>query len=181
MDSYLAHYGVLGMKWGVRRYQPYPKGSKGVYAGPKKQKNPKEIKNPIPLASFDSMLKVLYDSYEKDSWKHAKKKNIPISSVKTFQSKVFSDKIKSMTSRNDPDKIQDSGADIKGILIARVNNEYVIVDGNHRVAASKINNKKHIDAYVYSVDNDIFKKSLVVDPDALKKGKKYVDDWLKNS
>lgn len=48
MSNELAHYGILGMKWGVRRFQPYPKGhTGGRYTGPKTGYNDK-YKSPQP-------------------------------------------------------------------------------------------------------------------------------------
>lgn len=38
-NEYLKHHGVLGMKWGIRRYQPYTGDKKGKFIGKKKLVN----------------------------------------------------------------------------------------------------------------------------------------------
>ena len=47
VEEFLQHHGVKGMKWGVRRYQPYPKGQghKGKFLG--KIKNNRHVKSKV--------------------------------------------------------------------------------------------------------------------------------------
>lgn len=69
----LNHHGILGMKWGIRRYQPYPKGyhGEGKYVGPHE-----EIKKTIDKAKSDAissgnrrMLKSLKSAMSRDEYK----------------------------------------------------------------------------------------------------------------
>lgn len=45
-SSYLSHHGILGMHWGIRRYQPYPGDyhGDGKYTGKKRRKTEKLAK-----------------------------------------------------------------------------------------------------------------------------------------
>ena len=70
-DYYLSHHGVLGMHWGIRRYQPYgsggynPKGDKWKFVGRNKSEPDKRAIRDIKKRLYSSSKKPLTkDEYE---------------------------------------------------------------------------------------------------------------------
>lgn len=100
MEKYLKHYGVLGMKWGVRRYQPYPKGqaSKGKFVGSTEKSKIKPTEDQMKEAIKKHNIKKQYEKTLPPSKIESTKKKLDYTSDIVRDTRNISQSISDMRS-----------------------------------------------------------------------------------
>lgn len=88
----LEHYGILGMRWGIRRYQPYPKGYKGgIYLGVKDGSAPLQYKSLLLNRAYTRVRDVLSKPYSDINYKNGPIEKLSELSKKTKPTTVDED------------------------------------------------------------------------------------------
>lgn len=99
-DGDLMHYGILGMKWGIRRFQPYSvkgrgSGKRGREIGEAAKAKRKEEKRAkrfdrkqAKLSKYDVKYQTAENQAQKDFYKAEKKSNSVLSSQKSIDKAI---------------------------------------------------------------------------------------------
>ena len=88
-ELYLAHHGIKGMHWGIRRFQPYPSGKSGRYIGKKK---PSIIRSAVEThkakkAEKEAAKKAIADAKHEEERQEALNKGLP-SDILKFRGEI---------------------------------------------------------------------------------------------